>query len=444
MIDQEGGVVSRLRSRTPFASALSLGHLQDEKLTEEYGKQTGLLLRSLGFNTNLAPVLDISSSQKENFLGHRAFGDTPEDVSAAASAIARGLSATGVLPVAKHFPGHGGLIEDSHKLLPQKNLSLEQLTDTDLKPFAHFSENFPTSGLMVAHLAFPSIDPSGVPASFSKAISSGILRQKIKYGGILLTDDLEMASAKGLGDVGERAVKAVEAGADMIMLSWNQNYQRIAFEAILNAVANGRLSEARIDESLERIRKVKKALRENTESVENSDDPKSILANINRLNGQIARHHFDHALPSLTAKLDVAAFSKVAIFSSDRRFSRSALKHLGRSRGLPTTNIQLGLSENEASAIKKTFTAKTLGLFYLTGQGSARVLRSLPKAICSRIIIVNTMYPGLIGQKSDYFDVVNLYSGYPESGEWISDLIQKSHTHPAIESAEATADHADI
>ena len=426
MIDQEGGVVSRLHVGTSFVSALALGRYNDPEMSEEYGRQTGLLLRTLGFNTNLAPVLDISSPNEINFLGHRAFGGSVEDVSTSALSVAKGLLSAGVLPVAKHFPGHGGIIEDSHKLLPRKSLSLDQLIQFDLKPFEAFVDQFAVSGLMAAHLAFPNVDPSGLPASFSPFLSTEILRKKLNFKGILLTDDLEMASAKGLGSIEERTLRAIEAGADMVMFSWNQKYQRMAFEAVLAAVASGRLNEDRINESFERIQKVKDEIVR--QELDVSLAPNAILRRIETLNKQIAYQHFQAVASEIADHLRSIRFSNVAVFSSDSKFLKSAQLNLGREKGLPGLNFRLGQGPKDEFVIRKSFKKGTIGIFYVTGQGSAELLRKLPSRIREHMIVVNTMYPGLIGPNIEYLGVINIYSRYSKTGEWTSDLIQKAHT----------------
>ena len=236
MVDQEGGVVTRIRIKTPLPSALALGKVSDPQLIESFARAKGELLSALGFTVNLAPVMDISNPEQDSFIGNRTFGADPAVVSNLAIAYAKGLSAAGIVPTGKHFPGHGGTDSDSHKESPQKAATIEELSTHDFVPFQRLAQEGPTHLVMTAHLALPQVDESGLPATYSSILIQEHLRSKLGFAGVVITDDLEMAGAEQGQDVGERAVKAFMAGNDMLMLAGSSKNQRLAFHAILRAV----------------------------------------------------------------------------------------------------------------------------------------------------------------------------------------------------------------
>ncbi|MCB0392078.1 MAG: glycoside hydrolase family 3 protein, partial [Bdellovibrionales bacterium] len=154
MVDQEGGVVSRIKTRPYSPSALSIGFTENPSLAKEAGLATGKVLSLVGFNMNLAPVVDISDPFQTNFIGNRSFGKDPHLVKVMGQKFADGLEDSGVLPTLKHFPGHGGSIKDSHYSLPSKLSSEEELLANDLIPFSHFSKGTFPGAVMVAHISF--------------------------------------------------------------------------------------------------------------------------------------------------------------------------------------------------------------------------------------------------------------------------------------------------
>lgn len=236
MVDQEGGVVSRIKTRPYSPSALSIGFTENPSLAKEAGLATGKVLSLVGFNMNLAPVVDISDPFQTNFIGNRSFGKDPHLVKVMGQKFADGLEDSGVLPTLKHFPGHGGSIKDSHYSLPSKLSSEEELLANDLIPFSHFSKGTFPGAVMVAHISFPNIDSSGLPATFSKVLINNVLRERLGFEGLIITDDIEMHGAKIIPSVGERAVRAIEAGNDMVMIAWTKKIKKAAYNALLNAV----------------------------------------------------------------------------------------------------------------------------------------------------------------------------------------------------------------
>ncbi len=257
-IDQEGGMVTRIRSGATFfpgAMACSAaGSLGDAgRMALAMGRE----LRALGVNFNLAPVADVNLNPANPVIGVRSFGEDPGRVSLFASAYARGFRRAGILCAAKHFPGHGDTDVDSHLGLPTVPHGLDRLRGVELVPFKRLiSEGIPA--IMTAHILFPALEPGGLPATLSSAVLTGLLRRELGFKGLIVTDCLEMGAIAG--GFPEAAVLAVEAGADLLFVSHTPEAQERAAVSIAEAVRAGRISESRIDESVSRILSVKKSL----------------------------------------------------------------------------------------------------------------------------------------------------------------------------------------
>lgn len=247
-VDQEGGRVDRVRfdEVVRFPSARVLGILNDESLTEQAAWATGTQLRALGFNLDFAPVADVNVLGDANpAIGERSFGDDPELVAAHVRAAVAGFQRSGILAAVKHFPGHGNTSVDSHFGLPIVQTSEEDWAQTDLVPFVAVAPQVPM--VMVAHVAFPELDPAGLPATLSAAITG---RLRAIFDGVIVTDDLGNMGAVAGFEVGERAVLSLLAGADLLL---NPGDPNLAVESIAAAVESGRLPEERLDESVRRV-----------------------------------------------------------------------------------------------------------------------------------------------------------------------------------------------
>lgn len=259
-IDQEGGNVIRIRHTPTLPSALAISKTRDLTVARRAGLATGRLLHSLGINVNLAPVVDVSNPDTDHFLGTRSFGDDPRHVAAMTTALALGLQENGVLPIAKHFPGHGDASGDSHLTAATSPADRAQLFERDLPPYLSFAKRLKKPwGAMLAHVSFPNVDETGTPATFSKPIVTGIFRKEVSTSALIMTDDIEMAGAGVEKDVGQRAVRAIEAGADMVMIAWSRRIQTQVLTALQDAVDSGRLKRSRIEDALKRIARAKAA-----------------------------------------------------------------------------------------------------------------------------------------------------------------------------------------
>lgn len=257
-VDQEGGRVSRLPPPfTQFPPARALGRCDSVTLTYSIAEAMAKELAAVGINMNFAPVLDVDTNPKNPIIGDRSFGSSPTLVSKHGLAMIVGMHDQKVIACGKHFPGHGDTASDSHKTLPVVDHPIKRLADTELKPFIHAVENR-LSCLMTAHVLYPQFDDK-LPASLSKKIISQLLRKTIKFDDVVVTDDLEM---KGITDhftVPEAAVKAVQAGSDLILVCHSADQQMAVLEALIHAVEKKTISEARLDESLNRILRLKES-----------------------------------------------------------------------------------------------------------------------------------------------------------------------------------------
>ena len=251
-LDQEGGVVSRLHGDlNTYPGAMASAAAAGPEAVMRAAEITAGHLRSLGLNMNLAPVADINSNPANPIVGSRSYGDSAEAVTRYALAAAAGYRKGGVIPVFKHFPGHGDTELDSHKTLPTLAHPAAVLENRELVPFQRGIEaGIPA--IMVAHLLVPSLDDSGLPASLSHRMIEGLLRQKMGFRGLVLTDCLEMKGIRNHFTTGEAVVLAVQAGADLLFISHSAAEQEKGVKALHDAVASGKISESRIDESLGR------------------------------------------------------------------------------------------------------------------------------------------------------------------------------------------------
>ncbi|KAA9396224.1 beta-N-acetylhexosaminidase [Haloarcula sp. CBA1130] len=266
--DQEGGVVSRLNWGTQLPSQMLIGACDDDAMARKAGATVGRELRSLGINLNLAPVLDVNNNPDNPVIGVRSFGEDPERVAALGTAMAQGLQSVDVAACGKHFPGHGDTAVDSHLDLPVVAHERPRLERVEFAPFEAAIQHG-IDAIMTTHVAFPSITgDEELPATISSAVQTALLRKQLGFNGLLVTDCLEMdAIAEGVGPA-EGAVRAIEAGCDIVTVSHTLERQRAAIEAVLSAVRSGRLTEERIDRSLHRIQRCKQRRVGESETIE--------------------------------------------------------------------------------------------------------------------------------------------------------------------------------
>lgn len=247
-VDQEGGVVERLRgAATRFPTFMSAGAAGDVALTEQAYAASGAELRRLGFTVDFAPDADVTSGPGDPTIGSRSASSRPADVAEHVVAAASGFGAAGVMPVVKHFPGHGSVPADSHLTLPVQTKTVAQLQETDLVPFrTAVEEGVPA--VMVGHIDVRAVDPR-VPSSLSRKVTTGLLRDELGFGGLVVTDSLEMAAVTRGRDPRRTAVQAMRAGSDVLLMPPSPATARAA---LVRAVRSGVLHRRRLEQAAAR------------------------------------------------------------------------------------------------------------------------------------------------------------------------------------------------
>jgi len=256
-VDQEGGRVFRLDK--PFTSLPSnavAGRLKSGKLAYLKSRLIALELAATGFDLDFHPVLDINTNPENRVIGDRAFGDDPEIVSKLGAESIRGLHSAGIIAVGKHFPGHGNTFEDSHEELPVISLTLDFLLKREIMPFVSAIDT-DVDAIMPAHIVYEKIDEKAIPATFSEKILTQILRGKLGFQGIIISDDLEMKAISDNFSINESTLLSVKAGVDMLLICHSCDKQIEAIESLEEAVTKKRIEESSIDLSLERIGRIK-------------------------------------------------------------------------------------------------------------------------------------------------------------------------------------------
>ena len=233
-VDQEGGRVTRLIdppfTRFPPARACSLFCCRNESVAEAFGAATAAELRAAGIDVNFAPVLDVDSNPRNPVIGDRAFSDDPRTASALGIAFMKGSLSRGILPVGKHFPGHGDTSTDSHDELPVVRAGRETLLRRELLPFRR-AARAGIPALMTAHVMYPALDRA-VPATLSRKILHVLLRERMRFRGAVISDALEMKAIAGRFGMGEAAVLAVTAGCDVVLVCRGENEQAEAIDRL--------------------------------------------------------------------------------------------------------------------------------------------------------------------------------------------------------------------
>jgi beta-N-acetylhexosaminidase len=253
-IDEEGGDVTRLHvgDGSPVLGALALGHVDDLDLTRAAGRAVGAELAALGITLDLGPVADVNSNPDNPVIGTRSFGSDPALVARHVAAWATGLQSAGVAACAKHFPGHGDTAVDSHLALPVVEADLTTLAGRELVPF-EAAVAAGVAAVMTSHVVVPALDPDR-PATLSAAVL-GLLRDRLGFRGVVVSDALDMAGASGGRGIPEAAVLSLAAGADLLCLGADKDVAlvREVQAAVVAAVRDGRLLEERLVEAAKAV-----------------------------------------------------------------------------------------------------------------------------------------------------------------------------------------------
>ncbi len=252
-LDQEGGAVVRSTWVPAPPSGMALGAANDPQLAREVGAAVARAVRALGFNWNFAPVLDLNNNPDNPVIAERSFGADPETAARIAMAWMEGSESEGVACCVKHFPGHGDTHVDSHRDLPTVDKPLAELERFEFAPFRIAAPK--ASAVMTAHIVYPALDPE-YPATMSRPILTGILRERFGYEGVIITDGMDMHAIAHRYGAGEAAVNALVAGADMVMAIGARETQVETVHAIAQAIADGVLPLAEVEARLARLAKL--------------------------------------------------------------------------------------------------------------------------------------------------------------------------------------------
>ena len=262
-VDEEGGSVSRMPPEitdlpTPY------DYIEVGGDAAARGRVLADECAAFGFHLDFAPSLDVWSNQDNTVIGKRAFSSDWEEVLRSGLLCAQGMADAGVIPVVKHFPGHGDTLVDSHKALPVVTRTLDELLARELPPFQAAVSGDSAAGLspvpavMVGHILVEKLD-SNLPASLSSVVGTGLLREQMGFQGVVCTDDLTMGAISQTYGMGQAAVLAVQAGCDLLLVCHREENLRTAHDALLSAVESGEISQTRLDKSVYRILSMKAA-----------------------------------------------------------------------------------------------------------------------------------------------------------------------------------------
>ncbi len=260
-IDQEGGVVARLREDkgfTEFPSQMAVGATGDVANARRVAQVLSAELLALGFNMDLTPDLDVNNNAVNPIISTRSFGSDPNRVAEFGVAFIEGMQGAGVIAIGKHFPGHGDTSVDSHVALSSVPHDRARLESVEFVPFRAAMKNN-LAGIMSAHVTFPAIDPTPkLAGTLSPRVLTDLVRTEMQYDGLVMTDELTMGALATSGyPAPQAAVAALKAGADILLFQTGYAMHRQAHAALVDAVRRGDISEARVDEALRRVMRAK-------------------------------------------------------------------------------------------------------------------------------------------------------------------------------------------
>lgn len=270
-IDQEGGLVDRIRFAETVLSPgpMALAAAGDPEVTRGAHQILGEQLHRLGFHLDFAPCVDVNSNPDNPIIGVRSFGENPLEVARHARAACQGLRQGGVAATAKHFPGHGDCHLDSHLAMPALNHSLERLEEVELIPFRACIEAG-VEAIMTAHITFPALDPRpDRPATLSSPVLQGLLREKLGFSGVIVSDSLEMQAIAQRYGSGQATLLAVEAGCDLVIVCGGPREHIEAHQALVEGVQSGRLPRQRLEEAYQRLQILRQSLPNSPRQAEN-------------------------------------------------------------------------------------------------------------------------------------------------------------------------------
>ncbi len=445
-MDQEGGRVMRIMDgATQFPGAMAMGVADDEELVKTSAKILGMQLRQIGVNMNLAPVLDVNNNPKNPVINTRSFGSSAVVVSRMGVAYFTGLQGSLCIAVGKHFPGHGDTSDDSHLTLPVIPYALARLMDIELVPFRE-AIGGGIDGIMTAHIAYPEILKDNTPATLSRFFLTELLRDKMGFEGIIITDDMEMHAISKNFNMGEAAVKAFLAGADIILASSYGKGIRQIRDHMKRAVERGEIPVERLDASVKRIMELK--LRYKIMDVVNgkviyrnnvfAQEELDLLAHAESVNRKLSRlaiygHGFTKELSDMFANPRQEMY-----VITENSFLRLGIKALGGKRAhfigvgdistIPVPPAETEKKQNGNNGAGAKDAARPLVLFHFH-DASEPVIRQVAKVCQDRnlpLCLLSTGNPFPLSEIKDLPPTIFTFSGTKVSLEQLAECVSGS------------------
>jgi beta-glucosidase-like glycosyl hydrolase len=437
--DFEGGVGFRIMGATAFPRLMTFGAARDERLAREAGRVTGEEARAIGVHVNFAPVVDVNNNPRNPVINTRSFGEDPVLVGRLATAYIQGLQSAGVFATLKHFPGHGDTDVDSHLGLPVIKHPRERLERIELPPFrAGIAAG--AEAVMTGHIEMPALDPTpATPTTLSAPIVEGLLRKELGFSGLVYTDSMGMAGVTAMYGPGEAAVRAAVAGNDVILHSPDDG---AALRGIVEAVKAGRIAEARIQASAERILRAKARLGLHRTRAVNLDAIANVVGS--RANQAIADEVSQRSLtlvkdergdvPLQVGRDATVLYLSVLDYPSGWRIaapSRTFIPELRR-RWPNVTSIELSdrTSPSELELVRAMaprFDAVVASVFVRTASASGRIDLAQP---------VQALLQHIARQKKPF---VTVFFGNPYAATFLPELPSMLLTYDFYDRAEASA-----
>ena len=436
-IDQEGGRVWRIREGvTLFPGNMALGAASDRTLTYRVGRILGMQLRMIGVNMNLAPVLDVNNNPDNPVINTRSFGSNPLEVAMLGISYILGLQESWCIAVGKHFPGHGDTNADSHLTLPVIPYDMERLKKIELFPFAKAVKGGVES-IMTAHISYPNIIHDNSPATLSKLFLTDILRNRMKFKGIIITDDMEMhAISKNYG-IGNAAVTSIKAGTDIVLISSNGRSISAIVNAIKGAVQHGELTTGRIDASVTRIIETKLRyhimdLKENkiiSSYPEYSEEDKSFLRTADAVNREVTRKSiYAQNFQGDLLKTMTAPGTMKVIITDNPVIASECRRRIGNSCVVANES---NLRSSVASVNKRIAANQKLAIFYHIHTANISRIRyavSIAKKYDASLCLLSTGNPFPLSRLTPLPPVIYSFSNTGESMKQIAECIAGDFT----------------
>lgn len=405
-IDQEGGVVSRIPIFPRLPSAQSLGKAELKNSVEVFADETASILANTGINLNLAPVLDLVDTNADSFISTRSYSSDPRAVAQFGYAYGKEMILNGVIPTAKHFPGSLNITSDPHHHASTIDKTLDKLRSTEMTPFFDFAKLGRFSAIMLSHFHYTAFNSMPLPASLSKEVMQ-YLRKDVGFRGLIVTDDFQMNGVKSVLSSSESAFLALQAGADIVMLSYSQQDQKKAFDRVLKGIESGEISIQEIDEKISRIRFVKSFLNINKQKQRPDWNSKKLLA----LDEKIVDQHIQDEIGHIPKK------AHGCLINDKSLIAKAVVAELDR--------LSKGYRVVDADKVEQNSSCDFFVSILFSKQSIQRFNEIKKRISNKRIVGVNLGSPARISKEFSA-DIIDLYFPHTSAPKKIAELIKGS------------------